>query len=188
MKYSTRKETQNMRGGDENDELVYNKKQLAEIKKEIITLLKDKKIKEGDESNASVLLHDNEKYLTAINQMAIEDGKHTSTEDIVDQLVIELGKRKAKGKRGGNLDPSLNQSYCDGHISQCQDYYSTCQDGGYQIDPSINPSFCDTHNSQCQDSYSSCGGGKKKYDKNKQNDIYNQYKQYKRLYKNLKAN
>ena len=38
MKYSTRKETQNMRGGDEKDELVYNKKQLTEIKKEILKL------------------------------------------------------------------------------------------------------------------------------------------------------
>ncbi len=103
-------------------------------------------------------------------------------------------------KRGGtqSADPSLNPGYCDGHLSQCQDSFSTCQAGGELIDPSINKGYCDAHLSQCQDSYSSCssGGGtrsmrqagkiSRSVAKMTEQQAYEGYKHYKRLYKQLK--
>lgn len=91
----------------------------------------------------------------------------------------EAQSQNGKSKLGGRSDPSLNPTYCDGHISQCQDAYGTCQDGGFNMDASINPSFCDAHVSQCKDNYTSCGGGLS--DK----EMYRDYKRYKKLYKQL---
>ena len=90
--------------------------------------------------------------------------------------------------RGGAVpaDPALNPTYCDQHVSQCKDFYSTCQQGGTLINPSINPSFCDAHATQCTDHYSGCGGGgggNRSLDNEKS---YKEYKKYKKLYKQLK--
>ena len=84
-----------------------------------------------------------------------------------------------KIKYGGSTDPSLNTNYCDGHVTQCQDFYGSCQAGG-STDPSLNTSYCDGHVTQCQDFYGSCqaGGG---------NDYYKEYKYYKNLYKKMKS-
>lgn len=110
----------------------------------------------------------------------VDDAVDFSVEVYTNQAKKRKGNRKVD-RKGGKVDPSLNPSYCDGHISQCQDFFSTCQNGG-QIDASINPSFCDTHNSQCKDLYTSCGGGLN--DK----EIYNQYKKLKKKYKKLTRN
>ncbi len=60
---------------------------------------------------------------------------------------------------GGLLDVTGNKNYCHGHVSQCQDSYSSCQNGGYHHDMELPMS-----NQQA----------------------YEGYKNYKRLYKKLK--
>ncbi len=104
-----------------------------------------------------------------------------SLSDEEKQPYKDQAKKEKVVKKGGKADPSLNPGYCDGHISQCQDFYDTCQNGG-KIDASINHSFCDAHNSQCKDFYSSCGGGLS------EKEMHRQYKKYKKLYKKLTRN
>ena len=82
-------------------------------------------------------------------------------------------------------DPALNSNYCDLHVTQCKDSYSTCQQGGTLINPSINPSYCDAHSTQCTDHYSGCGGANLISTDNDQS--YKEYKKYKKLYKQLKS-
>ncbi len=60
---------------------------------------------------------------------------------------------------GGFSSITGNENYCDGHVSQCQDAYSNCQNGGHRYDRELPMS---------------------------QQQAYEGYKHYKRLYKKLK--
>ncbi len=129
-----------------------------------------------------------------------------------------ISKNRQTGRGSVPADPALNPDYCDQHVTQCKDFYSTCQQGGVErrsskknrtrrssknnnnknknknknnnrkysgggiINASLNSGYCDSNSSQCLDTF---GGGS---DINNLSDqqAYQQYKTYKRLYKQLK--
>lgn len=161
-----------------SDDEPYSKKQLTDLKKEMVQALKEIKLKPKQHELAGELLDSVPRYLKALHELAHQ--KDVSIEDIIDSLVVTATSK------GGSRKNSRHSSYTNISNHQLPEFSSasssdiSSQLAGSDLDASLNSSYCDGHQSQCGDSYSSCGGGN-------QDNTYLEYKRLKQLYKHLKS-